>query len=92
MGKKKNYKWSAEDNLVGETELQLSTILTEELTKRPAVSLRTLFASLPVQEKTLPLLVDLEKKTNKALKAETKEVRDGNLRKVFVEIVPRNSE
>lgn len=82
-------RWTPDDNLIGQTELVLSTILTEELTARPAVTLSLMFASVKVQARVLPILTDLETTTGKLLKMDVTEYREPGRRRVMVTISDR---
>lgn len=79
-------KWSARDNAIAEAEVELSALLTAELSERPAISLSLLFFSRPVQERVYPILVRLEGAVGKRLHATTTEVREGQTRHVYVTI------
>lgn len=85
-----NYRWTPEDNAIAEVELKLSTILTRELTARPEVSLNMLYAIQNVRAQVQPLLLDLEARIKKALKAQTMESRQDGRRFVTVIIKGRN--
>jgi hypothetical protein len=85
----KRFKWSRNDNVIAQAELKLARILTEEMNRRPEVSLRALFQSKVVHDRVAPVLVGLELKVGKKLKtqAESTRERDGK-RRAWVEIVP----
>lgn len=80
---------AAEENAFGVAEMRLSNYLTRELTRRPAVSLSALYESHAIQQEVGPILVGLERKYGKQVKALTEEYREGGVRRVMVRIVPR---
>lgn len=85
------YRWSPQDNRIAETELQMATIMTEELRSRPSVSLALVYASQKVRARIQPILTELERTTGRRLMAETQEEprKSGEPRVVTVVIKDR---
>lgn len=82
------FKWSSEDNVVAQAEEKLARILTEEMNRRPEVSLKALFESKTVHDRVAPILYGLELKTGKRLKTQTESTREkGGQRRAWVNIV-----
>lgn len=83
----KRFKWSRVDNVVAQAEEKLARILTEELNRRPEVSLQALFESKKVHDRVAPILYGLELKTGKRLKTQTESTREkGGQRRAWVNI------
>jgi hypothetical protein len=70
------FRWTPEDNRIAEVELQMATILTEELKARPCVSLALAYESVKVRARVHPLLNGLEDELCRRLAAETHEHRE----------------
>lgn len=70
------FKWTPEDNRIAEVELQMATVLTEELNARPCVSLALVYESEKVRARVHPLLKGLESALQRQLIAQTHEHRE----------------
>lgn len=81
-----NVKWSEEDNLIGKAELEMSAILTQELTARPEITLHLIFASSKVMARLRPILEELTRKLNHPLVIGTHEYRENGRRIVMVDV------
>lgn len=79
-------RWTSIDNYIAETELRLSEILTRELTARPGINLRLLFLVEDVRKQVRPILDEVDARIGKRMYADAREQREGEVRKVIVEI------
>lgn len=84
-------KWTPTDNRIAEVELQLSEVLTTKLTARPEISLRLLYASKPIRTMVNAVFDALEAELGRHLIIATKEYREGDRRRVMVEIIDKTS-
>ena len=83
------FAWTPLDNAIAEAELTLSKFLSQQLNDKPELSLNAVLKSDKVHAKVGPILLDLDEKIGKHVKATNTVWRNaGGSRTVYVHIEP----
>lgn len=81
-----DHKWTADDNVIANTELVLADFLTDALTARPEMSFHVLFANPAIRKRVQTIREALERDLGHPVHIDVEEYIEPEKRRVVVKI------